>query len=130
MGRLRVDQKIGFIGRADINAREAEILFKLGQAIARLGHTLVTVPAEGATAQVREGVMVEKGKVLDIQTGVLDIADHTLLYPTPTLLTKLENRYPEFRKQYKVTILQPHQLDLFWTSMKTIMREEGISVPT
>ena len=128
--RERTRKRIGFIGRRDISAREAEILVLIGKSLARLGHTLVTIPTEGATARVREGVEAEKGELLDIPSGVLESSDHTLLYPDPHLLQRLRDKYPALETEHKVTVLQPHQLETFWSSMRVIMGEQGVPIPT
>lgn len=126
----RPRKHIGFIGRRDITDREGKILILIGKALARLGHTLVTVPTEGATARVREGVETEKGGLLDLQSGVLEQSDHTLLYPDPQLLSRLTDKYPDMQTQYKVTILRPDQLESFWWAMRQIMAEQQVPIPT
>lgn len=125
----RTPKRIGFIGRTDISDSEKETLIKIGRSLARLGHTLVTVPAEGATACVREGVEAEKGHILDLHQGVLEQSDHTLLYASPRLLERLRSAYPALEISYKVTILRPHQLQIFWGAMAQIMAEQGIAIP-
>lgn len=129
LARRPKPKRIGFIGRNDINDTEAATLRQIGRAIARLGHTLVTVPTEGATARLREGVVDEEGVMVDLQTGVLEASDHTLLYPNPRLLARLREKYPALENEYKVTILQPNQLSLFWQSMVQIMQEMGMDIP-
>ena len=127
--RERSPKRIGFIGRSTITEEEGATLVLLGRALARLGHTFVSVPTEGATAKVREGVEVEKGDILDLQNGVLETADNTLLYPSPQLLSRVREKYPDMETRYRVTILQPHQLKAFWGAMTQIMAEQGIEVP-
>ena len=127
--RPRDHQRIGFVGRSEVSDAEAKTLRFIGRGIAILGHTFVSVPSEGATAKVREGVEVEKGQIVDLQNGVLETADHTLLYPSPKLLLRLKERYPNIENDRRVTILQRHQLELFWEAMKTIMAEQGIEAP-
>jgi hypothetical protein len=125
----REHQRIGFVGRSEVSKAEAQTLRLIGRSIAALGHTLISVPSEGATAFVREGVEVEKGQIIDLQSGVLETADHTLLYPSPKLLLRLKERYPDIETDRRVTILRPHQLELFWKAIQTIMAEQSIDIP-
>ena len=125
----RTPKRIGFVGASTITDAEAATLVKIGRAIARLGHVLVSAPAEGATAKVREGVEIEKGEIVDLSGGVLETADHTLLYPSPKLLERMRAKYPDMEQTHKVTILQPHQLEKFWGAMQQIMAEQGIDIP-
>ena len=130
-GRKRRETRIGFIGRADITEEERTDLIFVGRCIARWGHTYVSVQAQGAEAAVREGVEIEGGQVESLQTGVLETANQTLLYPDTRLLVRLRNKYKDLRQREgkSVTVLERGQLGWFVNAVKEVFEEEGLEIP-
>ena len=120
---------IGFIGRATVTDFEASCLRYIGRCIAQLGHRLIIVPAAGATHAVREGVEVQGGEVREIEAGVLDVADRTLLYPDPTLLARLERAYKDLHEKENIAIISEDDLPGWVTALKIVCNDYGIEQP-
>lgn len=122
-------RRIGFIGKPNITDFEAASLTYIGQCLARLGHTLVIVPAKGAVTALRVGVEAQGGSVQEVQRGVLDTSDRTLLYPDPPLLQRLEKAYPDLHTRKDLAIINDHELDEWVDVMKEILTEYNIERP-
>ena len=120
---------VGFIGRGTVNHYEAASLRYIGQCIARLGHTLLIVPAKGAASALREGVEAQEGEVRTLEAGVLDVADRTLLYPDTLLLARLKTAYPDLEQRENVVIIEDTQLDQWVDAMKEILDAYNIPRP-
>lgn len=120
---------IGFIGKGDITDYEAACLTYIGKCIARLGHTLLSVPAKGSETALRVGVEAQGGAVRSIAAGVLDAAERTLLYPDPQLTERLKQAYPDIEDRDDVVFIHEGQLDEWVDAMKQILDEYGINRP-
>ena len=120
---------IGFIGKADITDYEAACLTYIGRCLANLGHTLLIVPAKGATSALRVGVEMQGGKVREVETGIIDQANRTLVYPDPNLTQRLEQAYPDLHDRDDVVIITESQLDEWIDAMKSILAEYGVNRP-
>jgi hypothetical protein len=126
--RLR-NPRIGFIGRASLTPQETGIIWYIGRCIARLGHTIVFVEAKGAATALKEGVVSEEGKLDILETGVIESADHTLIYPDPQLLERLKKKYPDITTRTDVAIIRSDQLNEWYEAVRTILSEKGIPLP-
>lgn len=130
-GQVRTPRLIGIIGKLVLNAHEKEALVYIGRCIALLGHTLVIVPAKGTADAIREGIQVEGGETRELETGVIDTADHTLVYPDKRLLSRLLTAYPDIKDNANehVTVIAADLLDEWVDAMKLILIEKEITPP-
>lgn len=120
---------IGFVGKGEITDYEQACLFYIGRCLALMGHSLLTVPAPGSETALRGGVEREGGTVSHVPTGVLDIADRTLLYPDPHLTSRLSSAYPDIGTRDDVVFISEAELDHWVDAMKSILRDYGINRP-
>jgi hypothetical protein len=120
---------IGFIGKGSLTDYETACLQYIGKCIARLGHTLIIVPAIGAATALRVGMEEQEGEVREVKEGTIDLADHTLVYPTPQLLSALKVKYPDLLDRDDVVIIAEGQLDEWVDAMKAILRDYQITPP-
>lgn len=119
--------RIGAIGKGTLTEYETAIFWHIGKAIAKLGHTLVIVPAPGVATALRKGVEVEEGLLDILREGVVEQSDQTLLFPDPKLLLKLKTKYPDIETRDNVLIITEDQLDQFYGAIRTILEEKGIT---
>ncbi len=126
--RLR-NPRIGFIGRGSLTPQETGIIWYIGRCIARLGHTLVYVEAPGAATAIKEGVVSEDGKLDPVKAGVIESANHTLIYPDPQLTVKLKLRYPDLETRPDVVIIRQDELHEWYEAVRTILSSRGIPLP-
>ena len=120
---------IGFIGKGTVNPKEAGLLWYIGRCIAIIGHTVILVPAKGAADSLREGVKVEGGSLKELTTGVIEEADHTLIYPDAPLLARLKKKYDDIETRDDVLIIQENQLDEWHDAVQTRLIELGFQPP-
>lgn len=128
-GSLPIPRRVGFIGKGDIEPYDIAQLWYIGRCIAKLGHTLVIVPADGAANAIRRGVEAEGGAIEALDSGVIESSAHTLIYPDTRLLERLRTRYPDIEERKNVTIIREGQLDGWFDAMKVILTERGINLP-
>jgi len=122
--------RIGFIGKATITEEEAVSLNFIGRCIARLGHILVTTGSKGAATQLKEGVEFEKGSIeLLTSGGVIERANHTLIYPSPQLLQNLKTKYPDIETRTDVVIIEQDQLSEWVEAVVTICMDKQVPLP-
>lgn len=122
-------RNIGIIGKAKLSAKETVIFHEIGRCIAALGHTLVTIPAEGTASALREGVEREEGEVITLASGIIEAAEHTFIYPDPQLLNRLKQKYNDIEERDDVTILTPATLPQWYNAVRTVVSETGIPLP-
>lgn len=121
---------IGIIGKRTLTSRERQALIYIGRCIARLGHTLTLAPSPGVADTVREGFEAEGGTVIPVDHGVIDTADHTLVYPDKRLLTRLQAAYPDLEAKDNVLVVTANQLDEWVTAVNKTMANKGMPLPT
>jgi hypothetical protein len=120
---------IGILGRRDLSDEEAADLFYLGQLIATLGCELIYIPTPGTSDQVREGVEAADGETRRLDRGVIQHAGHTLVYPDPTLLTRLLAAYPDLEDNDKVTIIEEGCVPAWNKALTKLIEERGDIAP-
>lgn len=121
--------RIGFIGKAAITEEEEIALFYIGRCIARLGHVVVITDAKGATTALKEGVEVEEGSLDIVQKDIIEKSNHTLIYPTPHLLERLRERYPDIENRKDVAIIYSDELNDWVSAVVTILASKNIPTP-
>lgn len=126
--RLR-NPRIGFIGKGTLTPKETGVIWYIGRCIARLGHTLVLVPAKGAATAMREGAEVEEGTLETLKEGVIESADHTLIYPDAPLLKKLEEKYIDLHTRTDVAVITQDNLDEWYNAVREVVTEKGLPLP-
>ena len=120
---------IGFIGKPEITDYEAAVLEYIGKCLGKLGHSLLIVPARGATAAIEKGVESQGAGVSKITAGVIPMADRTLVYPDKALTERLAAAYPDIGERENVVFINPSQLDEWLEAMKAILKDYGIPLP-
>jgi hypothetical protein len=120
---------IGVIGRTRLSEAEHNDLRFIGQCIAAFGHTLAYVPAKGTADAVREGAEAEAGETLVLDAGVIDKAEHTLVYPDKRLLYRLLVTYPDFHARANVTVITPAALSDWADAAAQLLKAEGLPIP-
>lgn len=121
--------RIGIIGKTTLTEDEIEDLTYLGRCIARLGHTLVSIPTPGTETVVREGMKAEGGVTVELETDVLGNADHTLVYADDRLLRRLLNVYPSLREMSNVTVLHEGLLVKWVVAVERVLDEKNLGTP-
>jgi hypothetical protein len=129
VGRRPTHKLVGVIGRPDITDYEKACLYHIGQCIAKLGHTLIIVPAEGVAAAIRGGVESEGGSVQTVEAGIFQLADRILIYPNPQLLVRIKRAQPDYESNKKVVIITQEQLEGWVDAMHTLLRDYDIPRP-
>lgn len=122
--------RIGFIGKPEITPEEASIIQYIGRGIALLGHTTVIVPAKGASDSIRKGIKEEGGKLDEIKTGIIEKADHTIVYANNHLLERIRKRYPDIDLRKDVVIIFEDEINDFLAATKEVLREHGLEIPS
>lgn len=122
-------KKVGFIGTDLATKTEKRQLHFIGRCIARLGHSIITTNTAGSVSALREGVLVEGGDALDVEAGVIDQSDHTLVFADERLLSRLHERYPDLHERSDVVIIEKHQLLEWVDAMSSLLIERGIAEP-
>lgn len=120
---------IGILGKPDLTDEEAGELRQLGQLIATLGCTLAYIPTDGTTSAVREGVEAADGEMQRLDRGVIQHADHTLVYPDGRLLTRLLAAYPDLEDNAKVTIIEEGCVAKWNVALTRLCEEKGLTPP-
>lgn len=120
---------IGFIGKPEVTDYEAAVLTYIGKCLGQLGHSLLIVPAKGATAAIKEGVEAQGASVSEITAGVIPMADRTLVFPDKALTERLAAAYPDIGERENVVFINPSQLDEWLDAMKAILKDYGIPLP-
>lgn len=119
------NRTIGVVGRANLTEDERTALVEVGAIIAKLNRTVATVPALGTAQAVREGVELEGGTLLDLESDVIGQADHTFVFADKALLTRLQARYPSLATLPNVTIVDTATEWL--EAMRVVAEEHGIT---
>lgn len=122
-------KRIGVLGKAVLNDHEKHQITRLGRCLAVLGHTTQVVPAKGVADKVREGVEAQGGRIELLESGVIDVSDHTFVYADPRLLGRLRTHYPDLEDNDKVTVIRADQLDEWIAAVETVMQEKGLTPP-
>ena len=122
-------RRIGFIGKSNINPKEAGLLWDIGRCIAIIGHTVILAPAKGATVALREGIKVEGGSLEEVKSNIIEQADHTLIYPDTQLLERLREKYDDIEARDNVLIIHENQLDEWHAAVQYRLLELGHQLP-
>jgi hypothetical protein len=123
-------KRIGFVGKGVLTPKETGIIWYIGRCIAKLGHTVIIAKAQGATGALRDGVEREGGSLETVTSGIIEASDHTWIYPDPQLTAKMKMKYPDLLERDDVIIITEEQLDEWYESVRTVLLERNVALPT
>ena len=124
--RKPTPRTVGIIGKRVITQQERTSLHLAGKFIARLGHTVQTIPQKGVSEAVVRGVESEGGNTRQLDANVIEKSDVTFVYPDTRLLTRLLAVYPNLRSNERVIVIEEGQLQHLTDALVTILEERHL----
>lgn len=119
--------RVGVIGKAKLTKVERNYLRTIGRSIAKLGHTLVIIPAPGTASEIRKGIEAEGGKIECVDSAVLNHSDRTLIYADEPLLHRLTLQHPDLETRPYTTIMsEPADLAHLQDVLDDIIRDYNL----
>lgn len=115
---------IGFIGKTTITPEDREALKEIGRLVALIGHQTVMVNGKGTIAAVKEGFELEGGTPQLIDKGVIEAADHTMVFGDTRLIGRLRQAYPDIDDRKDVTIIKTEELQTWLEAVESVYQDK------